>query len=121
MASRPYNRRTQALSLGLIPKIPRSSRSRVKTLMHKKATLNPRIRAAEEELWGKPAATAFIMPTNTAVPMAPAMVRRDVSSAVPWAVRSWRILPVPQVTRGIIRQPMEMFRITLLFPVCKDE
>ena len=57
--------------------------------------------------------TKVIMPTNHAEPMDPAMVRKDVSRDDASATFFGSTLLVPQVSSGIIRLPMEMFRITL--------
>ena len=51
--------------------------------------------------------------TNMAEPMDPAMVRREVSREEASATLRASTLPVPHVSRGIIRLPMEMLRSTL--------
>ena len=53
------------------------------------------------------------MPTNTAEPTDPAMVLKEVSIEEASATFFSSTLLVPQVSRGIIRLPMERFRITL--------
>ena len=53
-----------------------------------------------------------MMPTNTAEPMEPEMVRKEVSSEDASATFLDSTLPVPQVRSGIIRLPMAILRIT---------
>lgn len=55
--------------------------------------------------------TIVMIPTNTAEPIALAIVRNDVSRAVPCAVFPL-ILLIPHVTRGIIRHPMDIHLTT---------
>ena len=53
-----------------------------------------------------------MIPTKTAEPIEPAIVRREVRREEASAIFVGCTLLVPQVRRGIIRLPMEMFRIT---------
>lgn len=59
------------------------------------------------------ALTAVMIPTNTADPIEPAIVRSEVRSEEASAIFVGCTFPVPQVRSGIIRLPIEIFRITL--------
>lgn len=64
-----------------------------------------------------------MIPTNNAVPMAPATVRKEVNNAVPCAVSCGGIFLFPHVTKGINKQPVaaqrSMFKTTATqIPVC---
>lgn len=59
------------------------------------------------------ALTVVMIPTNTAEPMDPAMVRKEVSREEASASLAAGTVLVPQVSRGIIRLPMARLRTTL--------
>ena len=81
--------------------------------MHKKEIFIPCINAPSPYTSAEPALTAVMIPTNNADPMEPAIVRKDVSSEDASATFSNFTRVVPHVSRGIIRLPMEILRITL--------
>ena len=97
----------------LTPNTAMASRMILTQDMARKVTFSPCIPAFAPYAAAERFATAVMIPTNTAEPMAPEMVRKEVKSAVAWAVFDVSMPLVPQVMMGIIRQPMETQRTTL--------
>ncbi len=83
------------------------------TVIPRNAIFIPYILAVSPYTEAERDAAALIIPTNTALPMDPDIVRSEDKRAVASATYFLSTLEVPHVISGIIRQPMDTERITL--------
>ena len=99
--------------LRLAPQIEITNSTNDPTAIQRKEIFIPCIRALSPQSAAELILTVVIIPTNTADPMDPAMVRKEVrnedASATFWEFT----LLVPHVSRRIIRLPMKILLITL--------